>query len=444
MADRYSRQSLAGGSDWSLRFQGGNYTVSGKAGLSYVGGSVATLQRIQQSSARYYQRPDADYVELDSTATSLRGYTFAVRAAKNSGIWLWSVGMDATSPGFETNDTGRLTNSDDIGASADLTLRQSDPKGIFRRSRLNLQVQSGWNYGGVRREGQVRLNANGTFLNYWDANLNVQYNPRSLSDNATRGGPLMQSGWRTRFDGNLSNNSSGRTTARINLTHERGEFDAWSTEVGLRLGFNPTETMTLSIDPGYQRRVSARQYVGRFEEGGVLTYGQRYVFARIERSQLSMRMRVNYLFSPTLSLEAYGEPFSASGRYFGFGELAAASSRFLREYGEAAGTSISLANQVYQVQDTEIPGSFEFSNPDFNSFSFRSNLVVRWEWQPGSTIFLVWQQNRSDYCRGGDVDVCPNGSVPGSLASVASFADPFKLPGDNFLAVKVSYWIAVR
>jgi hypothetical protein len=246
------------------------------------------------------------------------------------------------------------------------------------------------------------------------------------------------------MDGNVSGNNAKPTTVRLNLAHERGEFGAWATEVGLRVGLIPSQTLTMSLDPGFSHRVSARQYVGRFGGGSIATYGQRYVFAKIERSQLSMRLRLNYLFSPTLSLEAYGEPFSASGRYFGFGELEAAKSRFLREYGSAEGTAIQLVDQSYQITDTQVPGSFSFRNPDFNSFSFRSNLVIRWEWQPGSTIFLVWQQNRDDFCSGGSVAVCPNGSVPGSQATVASFADPFKLPGDNFLAVKVSYWIPVR
>ncbi len=444
LADRFSRQSLAGGSDWSLRFQGGAYTVSGRAGFSYVGGSELAMVRIQRSSARYYQRPDADYVEVDSSATALYGVSFGIRASKNSGLWTWNVNLDSDSPGFETNDTGRLTNSDDISASGEIALRQTEPKGIFRRSRVSLSLRSGWNYGGVRREGQVRLSSQGTFMNYMDANFNAQFNPRSMSDNATRGGPLMQNGWRWRMDGNLSNNNSSTTTARLNLTHERGEFDAWSTEVGLRLGFNPTQTLSLSVDPGFSRRVSSRQYVGRFDNGSDATYGYRYVFAKIERSQLSMRLRVNYLFSPNLSLEAYGEPFSASGRYFGFGELAAAGSRFLREYGVAPGTTITQADHRYLVTDTAVPGTLSFGNPDFNSFSFRSNLVIRWEWNPGSTIFLVWQQNRDDFCSGGSVDFCPNGSVPGSQATLASFADPFKLPGDNFLAVKMSYWISVR
>ncbi len=129
LADRFSRQSLAGGGDWSLRFQGGDYSLSGKAGFSYVGGSTAAILRTQESSARYFQRPDADYVEVDPDATALYGFSLGMRGAKNSGIWHWSVSLDSDSPGFETNDTGRLTNVDDIGASAEVTHEPDRPQG---------------------------------------------------------------------------------------------------------------------------------------------------------------------------------------------------------------------------------------------------------------------------------------------------------------------------
>ncbi len=444
LADRFSREAVAGGGDWALRLRDGAYTINGRVGFSHVAGQPTAITRLQEAPARYFQRPDADYVEVDPERTSLQGFSAGISANKNAGLWLWGVSLETDSPGFETNDIGRLQNGDDVGLSANLTRRQTDPSALFRRSRANLSGRLGWNYGGVRRDAQLRLSTNANFHNYWDANFNVQFNPRTLSDNLTRGGPLMQNGWRIRTDGNVSTSSSSPTTVRFGGVYEAGEFGAWATEIGVRISANPLPTLSLSLDPGYQRRVSARQYVGRFGGGSDLTFGARYVFAKIERSQLAVRIRGNYIFSPTLSVEGYAEPFSASGRYFDFGELERAGSRFLRTYGEAPGTTITAEDRRYRVTDTESPGTFTFGNPDFNSLSFRSNLVLRWEWNPGSTLFFVWQQNRSEFCRAGSVAECPDGSVPGSLASVASFADPFKVPGDNFIAVKVSYWISVR
>lgn len=444
LADRMSGESLAGGGDLNLRFAGGAWSLSGRFGMSLVSGAAGAIRRLQESSARYYQRPDAGYVEVDPAATTMAGVSMGLRLSKNSGLWLGGIGFESDSPGFETNDTGRLQNADDLTVSADLTRRQTEPSRALRRGRVNVSGRLGWNYGGVLREGQLRLSSNATFHNYMEANLNLQANPRLLSDNLTRGGPLMQTGWRFRLDGNLQTNGSRPNTGRMNWAVERGEFGAWLGEVGFRLGTSPTPTLSLSLDPGYTRRVSSRQYVGRFGDGGPLTYGQRYVFAKIERSELAMRLRFSFLFTPDLSVEGYGEPFSSSGRYFGFGELEAARSRQLRVYGEAAGTTITDEGLQYRVEDTAIPGSFTIRNPDFNSLSFRSNLVVRWEWRPGSTIFFVWQQSRSEFCSAGRVDVCPNGSVPGALASVASFAEPFGVAGDNFLAIKVNYWIPVK
>lgn len=443
LADRLPREAVSGGGDWTLRFKGGAYTLSGRAGFSYVGGSPAALQRLQESSARYFQRPDAEYVEVDPERTTMMGFSAALSAGKNAGNWLWNASLDSDSPGFETNDTGRLQNSDDIGLNANLTYRQLNPGAWFRRSRLNLSGRLGWNYGGIRRDTQLRLASSATFHSFWDVNLNLQFNPRTMSDNLTRGGPLMQTGWRTRLDGSIGNSGARVTTVRLTGALEQGEFGASFQEVGLRVSANPATMLSLSFDPSYQHRVSARQYVGRFDGGSPLTYGQRYVFARIERSQLVVRMQVNYLFSPTLSVEGYAEPFSASGRYSEFGELEHAGGRLLRVYGRAAGTTIAAEDGQYRVADTTVPGSFAFNNPNFNSLSFRSNLVLRWEWNPGSTLFLVWQQNRSEFC-GGTVVECPNGSPPGSPATVSSFADPFKVPGDHFVAVKVTYWMPVR
>jgi len=444
LADLFTREAATGGGDFNLRFHGGAYTLGGRLGMSYVAGTPAAMLRIQEAPARYFQRPDASHVAIDSSRTSLMGLSAAFRASKNSGVWVGNVSVETDSPGFETNDTGRLQNADDITASAEMTVRQNNPGHLFRRSRVTASGRLGWNYGGVAREKQVRLSAGATLHNYWDANLSLQYNPRTLSDNLTRGGPLMEVGWRTRTEASLQTNQSSAYTARLNLNHEAGEFGAWYLETGLRLNATPTPTLSLALDPSFQHRVSARQYVGRVAGGSAATYGDRFVFAKIERSQISMRMRASYLFAQGLSVEAYAEPFSASGRYFGFGELAAAGSRFLREYGVAPGTTFTTTGKVHQINDAVIPGAFSFGNPDFNSLSFRSNLVVRWEWQPGSTLFLVWQQNRSGFCSASSVDVCPNGVAPGSQPTLGSITDPFEVAGNNFLAIKVTYWVPVR
>ena len=130
-------------------------------------------------------------------------------------------------------------------------------------------------------------------------------------------------------------------------------------------------------------------------------------------------------------MEGYAEPFAASGDYYKFGELSAAKSRQMRVYGASGtGTTITADSAGYTVRE----GTQSFTLPalDFNRLSFRSNLVLRWEWLPGSTAFLIWQQSRSD------LGTTPQLIRPGDLFDSARAA------GDNFFVLKVSYWFGVN
>jgi hypothetical protein len=193
----------------------------------------------------------------------------------------------------------------------------------------------------------------------------------------------------------------------------------------------PTGQWTFSAAPQYARLVEPRQYLTTRAGGSALTYGQRYIFSFIDRSTLSAQFRLSYLVKPDLTVELYAEPFAASGRFSGFGELPAPRSRALRAYGAAPGTSLSRGPDG-AVHVTDGAESFTLPDPDFNIISFRSNLVLRWEWNPGSTMFLVWQQNRAGSRAGGNL------VGPGRLW------DSFTATGDNFLALKIAYWLPVR
>jgi hypothetical protein len=173
-----------------------------------------------------------------------------------------------------------------------------------------------------------------------------------------------------------------------------------------------------------------RQYVTQRDDGGPATYGDRFIFSQIDLSQLSTPIRLNYAFTPDLTVEVWGEPFAASGEYSKFGELAAPGDRGLRLYG-TDGTSITeqpdSSHVIVDGADT-----FTIGNLDFNRLLLRSNVVVRWEWAPGSTLFLVWQQNRARFAPTGD------------FIGLGSLGDSFGAPGDNFFAIKVSYWMGLR
>lgn len=439
-----SSRAVSGGPDWILRFQEGRYELSGHVGFSYVGGSPAAMQRIQTSSAHYFQRPDATHLGVDPDATALWGYTATIRGDKNAGNWLWGIQASTESEGFETNDTGRLQSADDLDLSGDINHRWTTPGALFRRAQLGIFARSSWNYGGDRTGTDLQLFSNAQFANFWEGRLNLGYVSRGLRDDLTRGGPLMRSPERVYAVGSVSTSQARATSVALDFDLGRGEYGSAFARIGLRGNAALSPRVSASLSPSVMRDIQPRQYIGRESGGPAATYGTRYLFSEVNLKVVALQARLNYLVSPTMSLEVYAEPFAASGRYRDLGELTAARRGSLRYYGRAAGTTITAQADGYRVQDAANGGDFVVPYPDFRSLSFRSNLVFRWEWSAGSTLFLVWQQNRGDGCGGSPATSCDLGGRPGSGVGGGSLVDALRANGDNFLAAKVSYWLPVR
>jgi len=433
----YNDAAVGAGVDWNLRFAGGTYELSGAAGFSYIKGSKEAILAQQLSSRRFYQRPDADYVTLDSTRTSLTGYNGFLEFEKQGGRhWLYDVGVLFESPGFEINDAGRLGATDDIDAFAGVEYRETTPGRLFRNYELQTRIRTGWNFGGVQQYRRVSLEAEAEFNNFWRGFIGGSLAPDAQSDVLTRGGPLMKrtNDWSVNAGlfSNRAANTSWRAFANYLGDDIGGSFFSLSAGISLR----PGPQLEFSIDPRYSRSIDTRQYVttrdGTRPEVCVNCAG-RYIFGTIDQTTISAQFRLNYSFTPDMTLEFYAEPFASSGQYVDFGELQAARTNDLRIYGDpGTGTIINQdSTGTYNVIDGVDPGTFQFEDPNFNFLSFRSNVVLRWEWRPGSTLFLVWQQNNS------------NSDDPNARANLGSLFESFAGIGDNFFAIKISYWIPV-
>ncbi|MFZ1730778.1 MAG: DUF5916 domain-containing protein [Bacteroidota bacterium] len=427
-----NRQAASGGVDWKLRFDQVTYELSGHAGFSHIRGSSEAISLVQQSSAHYFQRPDADYVDLDPSLTSMSGFAAGMSFQKIGGQhWLWGIGGTAESPGFEINDAGIIQSADDIDSWGQLAYRENTPGEIFHSYEIDLAAAKGWNFGLVEQYTNFSLEFQSTWKNFYSSGISFDYGTSALNDHLTRGGPLMRSGAGWNLYANVSNPYS--SDLRWNLWGSRfgDALGSWNWSTGGSLSLRTNGWLELSVQPSFLRSINVRQYVLTANNGPAETYGRRYVFATIDQGTISARFRFNFAFSPDLTLELYAEPFAASGAYSAFGELPAAGSDQLNIYGADGQSSISYdaASTLYQVHDQR--GTFQFPNPDFNVLSFRSNLVLRWEWVRGSTLFLVWQQNRSGY----DVD--------GNLIGPRDLFRSIDRPGDNFIALKITYWIPV-
>jgi len=323
---------------------------------------------------------------------------------------LFNTAIGATSPGFDSNDAGITFRTDQINGHVSAGYRWTEPGRIFR----NGGVQ-----GGVFRTRDYDGNTIGlgffswywaSFKNYWGFEGSVFVNPQVVSTTQTRGGVAMlrPSGW----SWDLSVNSDKRKSlalrlgtraayGRMDSNHARGAF--------VSLDWKPAPKLSLSLSPDYQSQRNGAQFVTNLADpAAVATYGTRHVFARLKQQTLSAAIRLNWTFTPALSLQTYVQPLISSGRYTDFGDLARPRSYEFVRY--AAGT---------------LPAGVE--DPDFTFKSIRGNAVLRWEFRPGSSAYVVWTQSRTDT------------DPAGEFRLGSSFSSLFDLKADNIFLVKFAF-----
>ena len=430
LADLLPRSAYSGLLEGRLRWAGGAYDVNSWLGYTNVRGDSLAILRQQRSSRRYFQRPDADHVEVDPTQRMLGGTTFGLGHSKLAGKWLWDVDFLFQSPGFEPNDMGSYGAVDTRTFNTRLRWRETQPSRWYRRYEVSIGTNYDWNFDWMRRRNDNQLTFSTTLPNFWRLNSGVTYTQRALSDRLTRGGPIMGTPAGTRWGLELQNRSGARTGWGVDVNGRRDENGGWERNLEMSFSLRPGDRWEMSFDPQWSRGTDTRQFVMTEGNGRAETFGTRYVFGHVDLSELSGQFRLNYTFTPDLTLETYVEPFAASGRFHSFGELRAPRRRDLLVYGTDGTTIVRNPDGTHTV--TEGSETFDIDNEDFNERSYRSNVVLRWEWRLGSTLYLISQQNRS-----AQLSFAPAG--PRDLFDALQLRS-----GEHVLAIKISYWTALR
>jgi hypothetical protein len=419
------------GLNWQHRFANDTYQWNGRLVASRVEGSTTALLATQQAPARYYQRPDADYLEVDSAATSLSGYAAAMGFGRTSGSWRWNIGTEVRSPGFETNDIGYLREADRISAGVWINRRWLKPGKVFRRFNLNFNQWNGWTFGGERRGLGGNLNGNFTTLGYHAAWFGINRNATTVSPIALRGGPSltrpgMLNGW-------YGFETDGRKEFRGGFNGGWGAEDGssnWWFGISTWLSWRPATNIDLTFSPSINWNRDEWQYLAAAPIAG----NTEYLLGDLKQTTTSATIRSNVAFTPTLTLQLYAQPFIASGRYLGFRRVVAPrAARFQDQFDRLTGNRAARDGDGRVMIDVAGDGDADLTleNPDFRVLSFRSNLVLRWEYQTGSTLFLVWQHGRNGFTNDGH---SPFGQ---------SFGDLWRTPASNVLLVKVNYWLGL-
>ena len=303
--------------------------------------------------------------------------------------------------------------------------RDSAPTSGPRKTNFNESTSGNWVFANVNTQLTLEL------LNYWRGSVRLQFDPWVDDDRLTRGGPLARGLTQDRASFRLESDSRKPWSLRLNTSYQWDAAGSTETHAGLRLELRPSSAWNISLGPSWQRRQAAAQYVESVADPtATATYGQRYLFAHLDQTTLSMETRLNITFRPGLTIQVYAQPFLASGDFSGIKELRAPRTFSFLQYGVDTGTVATQGGEYVIDPDGSGPAqSFTLEDPDFNRRSLRGNAVLRWQWRPGSTLFLVWQQSRSDYASLNDLRV---GRDTRALLGIAP---------NNVFVLKVNFWL---
>ena len=395
------------------RFGGGNYEVNASFTASHVTGTREAILRTQRSPVHYFQQPDDDH-DLDPNRTSLGGHAAQLKFGKyGGGATRFETSFVRQSAGFEPNDLGFLRRADVQDWSTWAALSFRTPRGIYRWMQLNANHWETWNTSGRRLENAVNMNGHMGLHNNWNVHAGgtVSKLGTSFCDRCTRGGPVLRSSRAIYPWFGVNGDSRGRLVPSmwVNL----GYYDGGESR---SVSLSPSLTIRLStrfeanVGASVENVDSYAQWYDNFTDpDGASTH---HAFARLDQRTLSMSLRLNYVASPDLSLEFYGQPFVSTGTWSDFREL-------------------SDTPTASRLADRFQPFTPPAGSPDaFRFAQLRTNTVLRWEYRPGSTVFVVWAHGRRD-----DSDVRSDRSW------TREYRDLFELHPDNTFLIKVAYWL---
>lgn len=421
-------RAVTGGVDFLHRFANRTYALQGWLGGSHISGTPEAMRWAQYSSVRYYQRPDQDYVTFDPDRTSLAGYAGELALRKIAGEWLYGFEASMISPGFEMNDAGFQTIADIYSLTLGGTRRWVEPGRYFRSASLTLGGSERRNFGNLVFQRQISLRGNGQTVGFHSLRGSLRYEMETLDHRTTRGGPAMTNP--ANWGGNMWFNTDGRkrVSGGVSFNFSGDAAGSYSVSAGPTLFGRGEGLFSWSIRPNFTKSWNAAFYVTQRDDAAAhATFGRRYIFAELEQHAIDVTIRMDLALTPRMTLQVYGQPFVATGDYENFMAL-----REPRTYDFLRYVTIGSSHTAVYVADpagTEPAPPILLPNPDFRTRSFRSNVVLRWEYLPGSTLFLVWSQDRADWIRD------PAFDGVGDLQRL--FSDPMR----NVFLIKASYWL---
>ncbi len=409
--DSFTTQHLrhsayVGGMDFRHRFPGGRYEISGSLDLSRVAGSDSAIALTQRDAAHYYQRPDA--LRYDPTRTSLSGDDESLQFGKVGGAHvLFQTGYERRSAGFEINDMGYLQRADQQVWSTWVGFFDRKRRALTQRFQWNFNWWQYWTTAGLPEERAFNTNTHTTFNNTWSFHIGgtVGQLGETYCYSCSRGGPAVRQDPYIAPWAGLNGDDRKAVVPYFWVNYWRGDGGrSHSINLMPEVDFKLASRVTAAIIPNYTRTSNNVQPLGQHDT--------RYVFAHLEQKQLGVTMRFTYPFTASATLQVYAQPFVSKGTYSNVQQL-------------------STTPRAADFASRYVPDTIVADNPSgFNYKQFRSNVVFRWEYRPGSTLFVVWSQGRQG-----------SAGAEGTRGFGGDLSELFDLRPDNGFLVKLSYWI---
>jgi hypothetical protein len=431
--DYINRSAYTGGFDIFHQWKNKTYFFDLKTSFSHIRGHKEAILEAQTASARYFQRPDAQHLKLDSNLTSLSGHGGSINIGKQGNSkWRYILGGVWRSPGLELNDVGYLQQADRAMQYFWIGYRNLTQTSIFRRMNLNINQWSGWNFGGENLFTGGNINGGGQFTNYWEFWMGINREGEGLSAWHLRGGPAMryEGGWNTWY--NISSDSRKSWQVEFGgFNHMNDDQISKRQNVWLELFLKPSARFNLSVSPFYNINKNNLQYVDTVEKDDE----DRYILSRLDQNTFGLVFRLNYSITPELSIQYYSQPYISAGEYSQFKRVTnSRSAQYEDRFREFTDDEISydIDEEVYQVdEDGNGTVDYTFDLPDFNFKQFRSNLVIRWEYRAGSILYLVWSQAATVEDSYGD------------FALAGDMKDLMNSYPENIFLLKLNYWFSL-
>ncbi|MGE5340108.1 MAG: DUF5916 domain-containing protein [Candidatus Omnitrophota bacterium] len=402
---QYLHQSAyTGGLDLFHSWKDKTYAITLVTAFSTVQGSKESILNTQLSPVHYYQRPDVTHVSVDPNRTSLSGHGGRLEFSRTgNGHFNYSAGVTWRSPGLELNDMGYLRISDRIMQWVWVGYRIWKPFSIFRSINVNFNQWLGWDFGGNQTDTGGNTSIQAEFKNYWSLHLGINPQFYVISTTGLRGGPALRLPPAISYWAEIGTDSRKPFVLEIGTSQFVTQNHAVkSSEVWAEMNYRPSSSLSLSFTPSYSRNQEMLQYVDTQNFIGT----PRYILGTIHQKTVSLTVRLNYSITPDLSIEYYGQPFISAGKYADFKRITSPRDRTFENRFQLftpEQISFNASDNTYSIDENlDHRPDYSFCNPNYNFLEFRSNLVMRWEYVPGSTVYLVWSQGRTGLGYSGD------------------------------------------